>query len=180
MRKQLIAAGALVAMFPGVAAAQQAVMSNFSYDYMEARIGISPVTYGAAISKSIHPNAHIIASIDSEFESDADLGVGAGFHAPINNWADVTGEMKLRMINNKGTKSTGEWGMEVNLGVRQWLGPQLEVAGQIGHANIDNHDHTFGMVTGRFHATELFSIGVEGRFNYTYGDQMMITTRFKF
>lgn len=30
--------------------------------------------------------------------------------------------------------------MEVNVGVRQWLGPQLEVGGQIGHLNISDHE----------------------------------------
>ena len=31
--------------------------------------------------------------IDSEFEGDYDAAAGFGFHAPINNWADFTGEM---------------------------------------------------------------------------------------
>ncbi len=179
MRKTILATGILLASTSAMAEGQP-LMSNFSYDYMEARIGISPVTYGAAISKSIHPNAHFTAHIDTEFDRDLDLGTGVGFHAPVNNWADMFGELKLRMFNDKYNKSSGDWGMEINLGVRQWLGPQLEVSGKIGHLTIDSEDKTFGMVTGRFHATELFSIGLEGRFNYTYDDQLMVTTRFKF
>ncbi|WP_413110332.1 hypothetical protein [Thaumasiovibrio sp. DFM-14] len=181
MRKTLLATGLLLATSSVATLAHaQTAMSNFSYDYMEARIGISPVTYGAAISKSIHPNAHFIANIDSEFDRDLDLGVGVGFHAPVNNWADVHGELKARMHKDRSTSSSGDWGMEINLGVRQWLGPQLEVGGQIGHATIGGEDDTFGMVHSRFHATELFSLGVEGRFNYAYGDQILITTRFLF
>ena len=181
MRKTLLATGLILASIPA-AHADQSTMSNFSYDYAEARIGISPLTYGAGFSKSIHPNAHIIASIDTEFDSDWDAALGVGFHAPVNNWADITGELKARNVKDRGCfdSSAGKLGMEVNLGIRQWLGPQFEVGGQIGHLNIDDHEKTIGNVYGRFHATELFSIGVAGRFNDIYGDQMMITTRFKF
>ncbi|GAL04932.1 hypothetical protein JCM19237_4298 [Photobacterium aphoticum] len=84
MRKILLATGL---MFASISAAQaDSTMSNFSYDYAEARIGISPLTYGAGFSKSIHPNAHIIGSIDTEFDSDWDASFGVGFHAPVNNW----------------------------------------------------------------------------------------------
>ena len=94
MRKILLTTAMLLASSQALAVEEQPqVMSNFSYDYFEARIGASPVTFGGAFSKSIHPNAHAIARIDSEFESDLDSAVGLGFHAPINNWADLTGEM---------------------------------------------------------------------------------------
>jgi hypothetical protein len=180
MRKILCATGILLASVSG-AHANSSTMSNFSYDYAEARIGISPLTYGAGFSRSIHPNAHIIGSIDTEFDNDWNLAAGVGFHAPINNWADVTGELKLRNVKNeKYNSSAGKTGMEVNIGVRQWLGPQLEVGGLIGHTSIDDENNVIGSVYGRFHATELFSLGAEGRFNDTYGDYVMLTTRFKF
>ena len=182
MRKILLATSLMPASISAAHADTSSTMSNFSYDYAEARIGISPLTYGAGFSKSIHPNAHIIGSIDTEFDSDWDAALGVGFHAPINNWADITGELKARNAKDSGRfdTSAGRLGMEVNLGVRQWLGPQLEVGGQIGHLNIDDYEKTIGNVYARFHATELFSIGVTGRFNEIYGDQMLVTTRFKF
>ena len=86
MRKTLLAAALLVASSHALAANDRnapATMSNFSYDYFEARIGASPVTFGAGFSKSIHPNAHVIARIDSEFESDFDSAAGFGFHSQI-------------------------------------------------------------------------------------------------
>ncbi|MGF1698835.1 hypothetical protein L4D09_00760 [Photobacterium makurazakiensis] len=182
MRKTLIATGMILASLSATHVNAQSTMSNFSYDYAEARIGISPLTYGAGFSKSIHPNAHIVGSIDTEFDSDWDAALGVGFHAPINNWADVTGELKARNAKNKGRfdSSAGKMGMEVNLGIRQWLGPQLEVGGNIGHLNIDDYEKVIGNIYARFHATELFSIGVTGRFNEIYSDQVMLTTRFKF
>ncbi|MGY3569382.1 hypothetical protein [Vibrio paucivorans] len=179
MRKIIVATALAMACSPALAnpdSDKPSTMSNFSYDYAEARFGISPVTFGGAFSKSIHPNAHFIARIDSEFESDYDSAIGAGFHAPINNWADVTGQMmyRLREVGDSGTQS----GVEFNLGIRQWLGPQLEVGGKAGYQSIDDDDDWLASAYARFHATELFSLGAEMRFNDTYGEQAMITARF--
>ena len=158
-----------------------AVMSNFSYDYIEARTGTGPVTFGTAVSKSIHSNAHLIGRIDSEFEGDYDAAAGFGFHAPINNWADFTGEMLFRVVNFDGKEGKGsDTGTELNLGVRQWISSQLEVGGKAGYVSIDNDDDWIESAHARFHATELFSIGGEIRINDFYGDQLMFMTRFKF
>lgn len=188
MRKTILAAALVLASGQSFAQTDPnspAVMSNFSYDYLEARIGASPVTFGAAISKSIHPNAHILGRIDSEFEGDYDASAGFGFHAPINNWADFTGKMLLRLVDTGNERRSGygqgtNTGMELNLGIRQWLGPQLEVGGKGGYVSIDDDDKWIGSAYVRFHSTELFSIGGEARINDFYGDQLMFTTRFKF
>ncbi|EPM7996463.1 hypothetical protein ACTQ9E_000855 [Vibrio vulnificus] len=182
MRKTILAAALLIASSQVMAKEdpnRPATMSNFSYDYIEARIGASPMTFGAAYSKSVHPNAHIIARIDSEFESDFDAATGFGFHSPINNWADLTGAMLMRVVE-PAKASSADIGMELNLGIRQWLGPQLEVGGKVGYVSIDNDDDWIGSVYARFHSTELFSLGVEARINDFYDDQLMFTTRFKF
>ena len=101
MRKTILAAALVLASGQTLAQVDPnspAVMSNFSYDYIEARIGASPVTFGTAFSKTVHPNAHLIARIDSEFDSDFDSAAGFGFHSPLNNWADLTGEMLMRVV----------------------------------------------------------------------------------
>lgn len=182
MRNTILAAALVLASsqsFAQVDPNSPTVMSNFSYDYVEARIGASPVTFGAAMSKTVHPNAHVIGRIDSEFEGDFDAGAGFGFHAPINNWADFTGEMLFRLVDTEKSSGT-DTGLELNLGVRQWLGPQLEVGGKVGYTSIDSEEDWIGSAYARFHSTELFSIGGEARINDTYGDQLMFTTRFKF
>jgi uncharacterized protein YdeI (BOF family) len=181
MRKTLIAAAIFLSSHSAFAeqTQNQATMSNFSYDYAEARIGGSPMTFGAAMSKSIHPNAHVVGSIDSKFKGDYDISGGLGFHAPVNNWADFTGEM-LAHVFDSGDHHKTKAGMEINLGVRQWLGPQLEIGGKAGYLNIEDFDRWMGSIYGRFHSTELFSLGLEGRINHIYGDQLMFTARFKF
>ncbi|KAB2826557.1 hypothetical protein F8B77_01485 [Aliivibrio finisterrensis] len=182
IRKTLLASSLMFISTTSMAAdndPNNAIMSNFSYDYVEARIGFSPSTFGAGLSTSIHPNAHAIISIDSELDGDYDLATGFGFHAPVNNWADMTGEMLLRVIDDN-KHYNNDTGMELNLGVRQWLGPQLEVGGKVGYLSIKGDDDTLFSVYGRFHSTELFSIGAEGRFNGIYGDQVMLTARFKY
>ncbi|WP_086984421.1 hypothetical protein [Vibrio aphrogenes] len=184
MHKSLILTGLLLASSSAFAASDTSStsMSNFNYDYVDARIGFSPLTFGAGVSKSIHPNAHAILSLDSEFDDDYDLSAGLGFHAPVNNWADITGSMLFKLVDDQ-HKFDNDTGMEVNLGVRQWLGPQFEIGGQVGYYKINNQvdtDEVYGAISGRFHATELFSIGLEGKLNYIYGDQLMVTTRFNF
>lgn len=183
MRKSLILSSLLLISIPTFAADDSSAnMSNFNYDYIDARIGFSPMTFGAEVSKSIHPNAHAIFSLDSEFDNDYDLSAGLGFHAPINNWADITGEMLFKLVDDR-HEFDNDSGMEVNLGIRQWLGPQFEIGGQVGYYKINNHDDTdeaYGSISGRFHATELFSIGLEGKLNYIYGDQVMVTARFNY
>lgn len=185
MQKIKIASILLVAFsagaFSAISTANDPTMSNFSYDYFEARIGVSPVTYGLGFSKSIHPNAHIRGEIDTEFESDFDATAAVGFHAPVNDWADIYGEVGLRTIKQPGRfQGDTKFGIEVNLGVRQWIGPQLEVAAEIGHFTVNSNGEIFGSLYTRFHATELFAIGGQIRFNDAYGDQFMFTTRFKF
>jgi hypothetical protein len=179
MRKLALTTLAIAATFSGATFANSpAVMSNFNYDYFDARIGMSPLTYGVGISKSIHPNAHLVGTVDSKFESDYILRTGLGFHAPVTNWADITGEMLVRFVDKRHRSS--DVGMEVNLGWRQWLGPQFEVGGNLGYVTDDHDDDWIGSVYGRFHATELFSVGLEGKINDFYDDQFMLTARFVF
>jgi hypothetical protein len=182
MRKIISAAVLLLASgytFAAVDPNSPSVMSNFSYDYYEARIGISPNTYGAGFSMSVHPNAHVIGRVDSKLEGDYDLTGGLGFHAPINNWADFTGEMLVRMVDHDDSRGS-DTGMELNLGVRQWLGPQLEVGGKVGYLSLDDNDDWLGAAYARFHSTELFSVAAEARFNDTYDDQIILSARFKY
>ncbi|KGK16200.1 hypothetical protein [Vibrio navarrensis] len=182
MRKTILAAALLIASGQVLAkedSNRPETMSNFSYDYFEARIGASPMTFGAGFSKSVHPNAHLIARVDSKFDGDFDSAAGFGFHAPINNWADMTGAMLLRVVEPEDA-SSADMGMELNLGVRQWLGPQLEVGGKVGYVSIDDNDDWIGSAYARFHSTELFSLGLEARINDFYDDQLMFSARFKF
>ncbi|MGL6258880.1 hypothetical protein [Vibrio sp. WXL103] len=180
MRKTVVAVAIAVLSTQAMANSdrdrERAVMSNFGYDYLETRVGISPVTVGAQFSKAIHPNAHFVARIDTEMEGDYDAAAGLGFHAPATNWADVTGEMLFRAQYFDAT----ETGVEVNLGVRQWLGPQLEVGAKIGYVSINSEEDVIGSLHARFHSTELFSLGAEFRINDTYNEQLMLTTRFMF
>ena len=104
-----------------------------------------------------------------------------GFHSPINDWADAYGEIGFRAVEQPGIFSgDAKYGVEVTLGIRQWLAPQIEIAGEVGHYSISKKEEVFGSIFGRYHATELFAIGLEGRFNELYGDQVILNTRFKF
>ena len=75
-------------------------MSNFSYDYVEAKVGLSPAIYGLAFSQSIHPNAHLRAEVETEFESDFNGTIER--ENPINDWADAYGEIGFRAVEQPG------------------------------------------------------------------------------
>lgn len=178
MRKTLLTLSLIMASYNTVAADGLENMSNFNYNYIDARIGASPHTYGAAFSHSIHPNAHITGRIDSEFDSDYDTAFGLGFHAPVTNWADITGEILLRAMDEKHASSDA--GMELNFGVRQWLGPQFEVGGKVGYVSLDDDNDWIASVHARIHLTEVFSLAAEGRFNDFYDNQAVFSARFAF
>lgn len=177
-RKLALVMGTCCSVFATSSIAQ----SNFSYDFVEARIGVAPTTYGASLVYSVHPNAHVLAEIDSEFESDFDSTLAIGFHAPVNDWADVHGHIGMHATKQPGRfNGDTELGVELLLGVRQWVSPQVELDAEIGHVSLDDDDQVFGNVAARFHATEMFSIGGEMRINNAaYDNQFMFTTRYKF
>ncbi|MDA9557095.1 hypothetical protein N9R79_06285 [Vibrio sp.] len=174
MRKTLSAATLLAVLSAPTFAA---TMGNFNYDYFDARVGFDPLTYGGEASMSIHPNAHALGRIDSKFEGDYDAAAGIGFHAPINDWADLTGDALFHLVD-AGDDDSEHRGVELTFGVRQWLGPQLEVHGEGGYQSIDDNEEWIGAAGARFYPTELFSIGMEYRLNQFYDDQLMATARF--
>ncbi len=183
MRKTKFLAVAMTSLIPFSpnAAAQIIGTSNFDYNYYSIRIGFDPLTYGAGFSSSVHPNARIHGNLNSEFKSDFDGYLAFGFHAPMSDWADFYGNIGARAAKRTGLfNGDTKVGVEVNIGVRQWIGPQMEVNAEIGHLSISNENKINGAVGIRFRTTELFSFGLEGRFNTLYGNQTLITARFNF
>ncbi|MCQ6498280.1 hypothetical protein NPN26_26335, partial [Vibrio parahaemolyticus] len=76
--------------------------------------------------------------------------------SPLNNWADLKCEMLILVVKPTSSRST-YFGMELNLGVRQWLGPQLEVGCKVVYVSIDNDDDLTGSAYASLHSTEIFS-----------------------
>lgn len=158
-----------------------AMANNFPYSFFEARVGTSPGTYGVQINQQFTENSHIIAKVDTKFEGDWDVNGGIGFNGPINEFADIYGQLLLHNVKDKSSDKIGdEMLTEINIGFRLWLMQQIEVGAQYGQLfNSDVHKD-IGSVHFRFHSTEQLAVGAEAKFNGVYGGQMMMTARFTF
>jgi hypothetical protein len=140
-------------------------------------MGTSPSTFGGEVTTMFTQNSHIIARIDSEFESDWDAAVGMGFNGPINQFADVTGQMLLHNIERN---DNNDIKTEINIGIKAWLMASVEVNARLGQL-IDNDDtRSIVGVGARFHSTDQLSVGLDMRNNGTYGHQILMSARFGF
>lgn len=158
-----------------------ALANNFPYSFFEARIGTSPGTFGAQINQQFTENAHFVGKIDTEFEGDWDISGGIGFNGPINQFADIYGQLLLHNVKDKSSDKFGdEMLTEVNIGFRMWLVQQIEVGAQYGQLFNSDITKDVGSVHFRFHSTDQLSVGTEAKFGGVYGSQIMMTARFTF
>ncbi len=167
----------LVASLPLVAHA-----NNFNYNLLEMRLGGNPNTFGAEYNVGFTENTHLIVRADSELSGDWDIAAGAGFNGPVNQFADMFGQLILHNIKENSSQTFGRlYQMEFNVGTRVWITNTIEATGRIGKQFINDDDSrtVFGMGV-RFHSTEELSVGMELRKNITYGHQMLMTVRFHF
>lgn len=155
--------------------------NNFSYNFFEARIGTSPGTFGAQGSTIFTENSHFVAKIDTEFDGDWDIAGGIGFNGPVNQFADIYGQILLHNIKDESSDKIGDTTMtEVNFGFRTWLLQKIEIGAQYGQL-FDNDDaKDIGGIHVRFHSTDQMSVGLDVRFNGVYGGQMIMSARFNY
>ena len=151
--------------------------NNFSYNFFEVRTAVNPESSGVEFSTLLTENTHIIARYDSRFDGDWDAAGGIGFNGPINQFADVFGQLLVHHI-----KQTDEEGgdsgtqMEFNIGSRIWLSNQLEANVKLGK---NDERSVFGAGV-RFHSTEQLSLSAETKNNGVYGPQITMSVRLKF
>ncbi|MCL9779847.1 hypothetical protein M9194_00175 [Vibrio sp. S4M6] len=151
--------------------------NNFSYNFFELSTAVSPDSSGIEFSNQITDNAHFIARASTQFDKDHDLAGGIGFNGPLNQFADIYGQLLIHQI--KYTQEAGgesEVEGEMNVGLRVWISDQFEATGRIGR--LDDRSVFYGGV--RFHSTDQLSISAENRNNGIYGPQLTMTVRFQF
>jgi len=151
--------------------------NNFSYNYLEVFTSISPDSTGVEFSNQIMDNAHVIARASTRFDQDHDFAGGIGFNGPINQFADVYGQLLMHQIketDEEGGESNVEG--EMNIGIRVWFSDQFEATGRVGR--LDDSSVFYAGV--RFHSTEQLSLSAETRNNGIYGPQLTMSVRFQF
>lgn len=154
--------------------------SNFTYNYVEARVPMNPGGIGAAASLRLHPNAYAIFEAESDFDDVWQLKGGLGFNAPLSPFADITGQIKLLSVKNDNyDKSLGRSGSELNMGVSGWVLPKIQAGGTVGVINLDK-DFTHVSLFARFHASNAFSFGAEWRIKDVEDHGVMLSARYPF
>lgn len=172
MKKIILTSALALAGFSG-----NAFANNFNYNYFEVRTSVGPETVGAEFSTIFTENSHFIVRAETQFDRDYDLAGGIGFNGPINQFADVYGQLLIHQ-----TKFTKEYGgnsetnAEINIGGRIWMTDQIEVTGRLGRLDDSSVFHA-GV---RFHSTQQLSLSGETRNNGLYGPQITMTARFQF
>lgn len=122
----------LLLTFVYIIAPATAHANNFNYNYGEVLVPINPGGLGLGGSMLIHQNAHIVAEARSAFENDWLITAGAGFNAPISQFADLRGYLKIHSQKNKETTNTfGRFFTELSLDASTWVNPVSEVGASV-------------------------------------------------
>ncbi|MGO1296955.1 MAG: hypothetical protein ACTMIA_06535, partial [Vibrio sp.] len=146
-----------------------ALANNFEYNYFEVRTTVSPQSSGVELSNYLTENSHFILRGDSRFSSDWDLAGGVGFNGPFGNFVDIYGQALIHQIREQGFSSSKDsTDIEISLGARAWLAPQLEGAVRLGKLA----EHSIFIVGLRFHSTDQLSIAAESRNAGVWGPQL--------
>ncbi|MBY8158044.1 hypothetical protein KW508_08535 [Vibrio fluvialis] len=163
---------AIASVLPATASA-----NNFNYNFLEVRTALSPESFGGEFSTFFTENSHFVGRADSRFEGDWDLAGGIGFNGPINQFADIYGQMLLHSIRGNGDEDhKTETNMEINIGTRIWLTSQIE-----GHARIGRNDDNSVFIAGlRFHSTQQMVLNAEVRNAGVWGPQISMGVRFQY
>ncbi|MGF1766956.1 hypothetical protein L4D06_06170 [Enterovibrio makurazakiensis] len=157
--------------------------TNFNYNNLEIGFTGNPSGLGATGQLAFMDGAHFVVSGSSQFEGDWIASGGAGFHAPINGFVDVHGDARIYSVKfpEDDKHDFGELAYGVNVGVRAWILPQIEANLLVGQVAFDSDDtRSVVELGGRFHSTDLLSIGLNYRANGLYKEQFYFNVRFEF
>lgn len=157
--------------------------SNFNYTNFEIGFTSNPSSISGKSQFAFGENTHFIINAASQFGGDWVAAVGAGFHAPINEFVDIYGDAKLYSVKLKDEEkhNFGDIAYGVNVGLRTWILPQFEANLLIGQIAF-NSDDTRSVVEigGRFHNTDALSIGGTYNANGLFKGQFYFNVRFEY
>lgn len=154
---------------------------NFNYTHAEFLLTANPSGMGATGRYTLFEGAHAVIGGSSQFEGDWNLHGGVGFHAPLNEFIDMYGELQAHNIKDPDDerRDTGDFATGVGIGIRAWVAPQFEANAYVGSIIFDS-DNSESVVElgGRFHSTEALSLGATWRANGLEEDRMIFSVRY--
>ncbi|UUM33184.1 hypothetical protein [Vibrio japonicus] len=151
--------------------------NNFNYNFIEIRTATDPQLTGVEASHFLTQNTHVVARIDSQFDSDYAAAAGVGFNGPLSQFADIYGQVLAHRIEfPEQYERDSVTQVEMNIGFRLWLADQIEATGRIGRNDESSVFHA-GV---RFHSTDQLTLSGEMRNNGIYGPQLTMSVRFQY
>lgn len=160
-----------------------AMATNFNYTNLEVGFTGNPSGLGATGRMAFMEGAHFIASGSSQFEGDWIVSGGVGFHAPVNGFVDIHGDARIYSVKfpEDDKHDWGELAYGVNVGGKAWILPQIEANLLVGQIAFDSDDtRSVVELGGRFHSTDVLSVGATYRANGLYKEQFYFDVLFNF
>lgn len=157
--------------------------TNFNYTNLEVGFTSSPSSITGSGRIAFSSNTHLIASGATQFKGDWLTSIGAGFHAPINDFFDIYGDAQIYSIKfpHDDKHDFGELAYAVNVGARGWIAQRVEMSLLVGQIAFDANDvRSVAELGARFHNTEAISIGMTYRANGIYKRQLYFNVRFEY
>lgn len=164
-------------------ASSVAMATNFNYTNLEVGFTSNPSGLGATGRLAFMDGAHFIVNASSQFEGDWLASGGVGFHAPINEFIDIHGDARIYSVKfpEDDKHDWGELAYGVNVGAKAWVLPQIEANLLVGQIAFDSDDtRSVVELGGRFHSTEILSVGATYRANGLYKEQFYFDVLFNF
>ena len=160
-----------------------AMATNFNYTNLEVGFVSNPSGLAGTGRVAFLDGAHFVVGASSQFEGDWVVSGGAGFHAPINGLVDMHGDLSLYSVKFPEDEKHhwGELAYGVNVGVKAWILPQIEANLLVGQIAFDSDDtRSVVELGGRFHSTDILSIGATFKGNGLYKKQIYFDVLFNF
>ncbi|OOE69139.1 hypothetical protein BZG19_08230 [Salinivibrio kushneri] len=155
--------------------------TNFDYNHIQVNVLANPSGIGGLGRFAFTEGAHFVAKGNTQFEGDWYTSGGVGFHAPINQFVDVYGELEGAWLKRPGDRvhDTGQFATVAGGGMRAWIAPPFEANLYVGSIIFDQDDTTSLVeIGGRFHSTETLSLGATWRANGLEQNRLIFSVRY--
>ncbi|OAN11443.1 hypothetical protein A3K86_21110 [Photobacterium jeanii] len=154
--------------------------NNFNYNYGEVLVPLNPGGLGVGGSMLIHQNAHVVAEATSSFDSDWSISAGAGFNAPVSQFADLRGYFKVHSQKlKKSDDNFGRFFTELSFDASAWVNPVSEVGVSAGAYLISDDNTKMKLHTYyRFHPTPTISLAAALHISGLQNGLIMLSARY--
>lgn len=155
--------------------------TNFDYNHIQVNVLGNPSGLGGVARFAFTEGAHFVVKGNTQFEGDWYTSGGVGFHAPVNEFVDMYGELEGAWLKRPeyDKRDAGDLATVIGGGMRAWIAPPFEANLYVGSIIFDQDDSTSLVeIGGRFHSTEALSLGATWRANGLEQNRLIFSVRY--